>query len=38
VQDWIAALAEVMGVDSNIGVISGLFDGSVAFHDKATKK
>ena len=38
VQDWVAALCEVMGVDSSIGVISALFDGSIAFHDKATKK
>lgn len=38
VDDWISSLAEVMGVENNVGIISALFDGSVAFHEKPTKK
>lgn len=38
VEDWVSVLAEVMGVEKNVGVIAALFDGSVAYHHKVTDK
>lgn len=37
-EDWISSLCEVIGLDSNIGVMAGLFNGSIEFHEKYTKK
>ena len=37
-EDWVSTICAVMGVEGNLGVMSGMFDGMVSFHQRPTKK
>ena len=37
-EDWISSISEVIGTEGNIGVIVGMYNGSGAFYEKASKK
>jgi hypothetical protein len=37
-EDWIASICEVAGLDSNIGLIAALFNGTVEYHTAHTQQ